>query len=510
MRPLIHGALWSGLNTAILRLGQFVVSIIAARLISPHEFGVFVVGLTIYLVIINISEIGVSSALVREIDNVDQIAPTVSTIAIASSFALAVFMYSTAPFLAQTLGAPGATDAVRVLAIPLLFAGPSAVPAALLTRDFLQGRKFAADLANFLIATITLVVLALDGQGVMALAWSRVAGQIASTILIYVLVPHRYAPGLDTGQARRLLRFGGPLAGANLVGFSLANIDFIAVGRLAGPLQLGYYNLAFTVTSWPTSILTTVLNSVIMPALARVRGGVSELARHINAAVATVCAVSFPITAACVALAHPLVTVLYGATWAPAAPILMVLATYGSVRILLSLFSDIMVVGGRTVKLLHLQLLWLAALAPAMFAAVYYGNAMGAAIAHVVVVIVIVVPAYLIVLVRSVGLPLRVLIAPAVRPLATAAMAGGAAYLVAVGMHSPWMKLLVGGGCFALIYVLALATWLLNLKRELVRLYGQHNRASQNIGSTGLSADEPNLDLTDSDNVYSVALRKEP
>ena len=474
-RKLAQGALWSGLNTAVLRLGQFVISIILARLISPHEFGVFVVALIIYLIVINVSELGVSAALVREIDNADRIAPTVSTIAIVSSAALAAVMYALAPVLAATLGAPDATDAVRVLAIPLLLAGPSAVPAALLTRDFRQDRRFVADLSNFVVANGTLLVFALDGHGVMALAWSRVAGQVVSTILLYVFAPRRYPPGFDVREARRLLRFGGPLAGANLASFTLINIDFMAIGRLAGPLQLGYYNLAFTVASWPPSIFTTILHSVTMPALARVRGGVSEVARHVNVAVAALCAVAFPVTAVCVVLAHPLVTVVYGTTWAPAAPILVVLALFGSVRVVLLLFSDVLVVMDRTRQLLHLQLLWLSVLAPAMFLAVDLGGALGAGVAQVLVAVVLVVPAYLVVLVRSVGLPLRVLVMPAGWPLAAAVTAGGMAYLVADRLASPWAKLVGAGGCFAVIYLLVLGVWLLHLKRELNGLYGHRN-----------------------------------
>jgi PST family polysaccharide transporter len=226
-------------NTAILRIGQFAVSIVIARLVSPHDFGVFVVALTIYVIVVNVSELGVSAALVREIDNADRIAPTVSTIAIATSGVLATLLFVSAPALASGLGAPAATDAVRVLAIPLLLAGPTAVPAALLTRDFQQGRKLIMDLAAFVVGNGVLVMLALGGSGVMALAWSRVAAQVTSVGLIFVVTKKRYRPGFDRREARRLLRFGAPLAGASLAGFGLGNIDFLIVGRLAGPVQLG-------------------------------------------------------------------------------------------------------------------------------------------------------------------------------------------------------------------------------------------------------------------------------
>jgi lipopolysaccharide exporter len=466
-----RAALWSTVNTAVVRLGQFAVSIVTARLISPHEFGVFVVAFTIYLIVINVSEIGVSSALVREVDNADRIAPTVSTIAMVTSAALATAVFVSAPVLAGALGASAATNAVRVLALPVLLAGPTAVPAALLVRDFRQGTKLLADMGNFIVATGTLLALALNGQGVMALAWSRVAGQLVTAVLLLVVAPRRYRPGFNRKEARRLLRFGAPLAGANLAGLGLANVDFMAIGRLAGPLQLGYYNLAFTVSGWPSSVFTSILYSVTLPALARVKGGVSEIGRHVAGALAALCAAAFPVTVACMMLAEPLVHIVYGARWAPAAPVLTVLAIFGSARVIISLFSDVLVAVGRTRVLLNLQLLWLAALVPAMIVAVYVGKGVGAAIAQVVVAFVVVLPAYVFVLVRSVGLSLRVLVRPAVYPLIAVVVSGGLAYLVDASLGSPWLKLGGAGACLLVIYVLLLGRWLLRLKGEFLALY---------------------------------------
>jgi len=480
-RSLMRGVLWSGLNTSILRLGQFMMSVVIARLVSPREFGVFIVAVTVYLIIINVSEIGVSTALVREVDNADRIAPTVSTIAIVNSALLAAGMYLAAPVLASALGAPAAAGAVRVLAIPLLLAGPTAVPAALLARDFLQGRKLITDLTNFIVANGLLLILALRGEGVMALAWSRAAGQAASAVLLYLVSAKRYWPGFDRHEARRLLRFGIPLAGANLAGFTLGNVDFITVGKLAGPLQLGYYNLAFSVSSWPSSVFTTILSSVTLPALARVKGGMAEVGRHVAAALSALCAAAFPVAVLCLVLAHPLVTVVYGARWAPSAQALVILAVFGAVRVIIALFSDLIVAVDRTRQLFQLQLVWLAALVPSIIGLVYLGKSTGAAAAQVLVAVCVVIPAYLLVLARSVGLRLRILLVPVGRPLLAAAFAGAASWLAAALVSPPLGKLGTGIAGFGVVYILFLGRWPLRLKRELTSLYGRQPQPAPHV-----------------------------
>jgi PST family polysaccharide transporter len=495
-RMLARGALWSSLSTTVLRLGQFVLSIIIARLISPHDFGVFVVASTVYLIVINISEVGVSTALVREVDNARRIAPTVSSIAIVNSALLAAVLFLAAPYLAATFGAPGATTAARVLAIPVLLAGPTAVPAALLTRDFRQGRKMAADLTNFVVANGILLVLALNGSGVMALAWSRVAGQVVSAVLLFALAPERYRPGFDRREAARLLRFGAPLAGSSLAVFILSNVDFMVVGRLAGPLQLGYYNLAFTVSSWPTSIFTAILTSVTLPALARVKGGITELGRHVSVALAALCAAAFLVATLGMVLAHPLVTVVYGSRWAPAAPILLVLAVFGAVRVTLALFYDVLVALGHTRWLFRLQLIWLGVLLPAMLLAVHLGGGRGAGFAHVFVAVLVVVPVHLIVLARAVRFPLKKLRGPVAYPLLAAILAGTASFLLADQFVSPWAKLMWGGAAFVVVYFGALGHWLLAIGRELVELYGRKGSRREATDGPAHAATAPTVDLT--------------
>ena len=66
---------------------------------------------------------------------------------------------------------------------------------------------------------------------------------------------YRYKPGFSRAQARFVLAFGLPLAGANLLNFILLNADYAFVGRLLGPSRLGIYMLAFNAASWSTSLL---------------------------------------------------------------------------------------------------------------------------------------------------------------------------------------------------------------------------------------------------------------
>ena len=83
--------------------------------------------------------------------------------------------------------------------------------------------------------TAVAIAMASAGFGAWSLAWSRVAGSVVLFALTFALAPERYRPAWDAALARRLLRFGLPLAGASIVVFAVMNVDYAVIGNILGP-----------------------------------------------------------------------------------------------------------------------------------------------------------------------------------------------------------------------------------------------------------------------------------
>ena len=481
------GVSWSAVNASVLKLGQFAVSIVAARIIAPDQFGIFAVALTVLAIIANVSDLGTGSAIVRDPARTPRIAPTVATIALFTSTALTTVVILSAAKLSAALGAAEATTAVQVLALTMVIGAFGVVPSAILTRDYRQRDKFAADLGNFVVSSALLVVLAMSGFGVMALAWSRLAGQLVATLLIIALVKERYRPGVDWAEAGPLLRFSLPLAGANLIAFGIANVDFMVIGRMRGALQLGYYNLAFTISSWPMSIFTGVLSNVTLTTLSRARSSTVDLERHLGAALSALAATAFPISALSMALANPLIATVYGERWAPAAAALVTLSLFGATRVVVSLLSDLLVALGLTRRLLVLQGVWLAVLVPAMVVGVKVWGIAGAGLANAAVALLVMIPAYLLASTHRSGLRLGWMIKPIAVPTVAAAAAGSAAWIVTQPIESSTLVQLLVGGCVGVVtFVLLAWRWLRRLRLTLRSLYGNPSDSGDDDASPEL------------------------
>lgn len=459
-----RGALWSGLSAVVLRAGNLAMGIVTARLLAPRDLGVFAVAATVHTLLVSASELGLGAALTRHSGDVRQVAPTVASLAMATSALLATLMMATAPTVARALGSPDATEVVRVLALTLLLTGVATVPAALLVRDFRQDKRFAAEVAGFVVSGLVVVVLLVRGWGPVGLAWARVAGSAAAAAVLVRLAPAWHRPSFDAREARRLVRFGLPLAGAGLVGITLTSLDYAVISRVQGGRALGLYVLAFTISSWPINIFTSTVRGVGVPAFARV--GPARLPRHVGSALRMLVTLALPVSALIAALADPLVAGLYGSRWGETARVLALLAVFGAIRVPLDLLDNVLVAIGATRHVLLIQSVWLLLLAPALVIGVRTEGIAGAAIAHIGVVTLVVLPMYVTCLTRLAGIDARMLARAVARPTLSAVAAGFAAHTVAARFAQPWLGLITGALVGALSYLAFLGPWLLSLWAE--------------------------------------------
>jgi lipopolysaccharide exporter len=449
-----RGALWVVASNLLLRLSNVFITAVVAHILSPHDFGVFAVALTAFAIVSSIGELGVSACLMRADLDIDRLAPTVASVSILSCGILGCAMAAFARPIAAALGSAAAVGPIRVISLAVFAVGAFAVPNAQLTRDFKQGKIFLANGIGFVFSTVLLITLAEAGGGAMAFAWAMVVRQFVMGGVLVAVAPRRYRPGFARSALSVILKFGLPLAGANFVNYILLNVDYVFVGHLLGAVELGVYMLAFTVASWPYGLLGSVINNVSLPAFSRVKHDPDLLRGAMASALRGVTLIVLPMCGMSIALAHPIVLTLYGARWVAAANVLVILSVYGAVFIPCLLFANMLAAFGRTKFLFVLQLIWIGTLVPAMALGVYKDGIVGAAYAHVAVILPIVLPSYLLVLKRVTGVRFAALgkaVLPAVLASSVAALA---AHGAASQLSSPLAQLIAGLATGGVIYVI--------------------------------------------------------
>jgi PST family polysaccharide transporter len=459
-----RGLGWSTISNLILRIGNFAVSLIMARLIAPEQFGVFAVALTVWSVLGTMAEFGLGSDLVRAKDPQRRI-PTVATMGLLTSGVLAAAMALSAGPLGAAFESPESEPVIRVMALGLIAFGFTIVPAAVLQRAFKQGTIFAVNGCALIVSTSVLIVLAVLGHGPMALAIGQVCGQVATAVGFFVATRLRPRFGFDRRIALESAAFCLPLALANLLSWLLISLDNLVVARVLSPVELGFYVLAFNVSTWPMTAVGQAIRVVALPAFARLDSR-TEQGRALAVVTGPVWAIGLLLGVGLATLSGPAIGLLYGDRWRPAAAALVGLALFGAVRVIFDLFATYLISLGATRPVLLVQAWWLLIMVPGMIAGVSWLGLAGAGLSHLVIAIVFVLPAYLVCLQRIGVRPaalLRSCLPPTLVAVPAAAILLGLAGLGLPDLATVLLGALIGAGLFAV----ALGRWWLRRLRSL-------------------------------------------
>ena len=445
---------WSFASTAVAKFSTLAIGIVLARILGPQEFGTFAVATVALLAVLSFNELGVSLAIVRWPGDPREIAPTVTTISVLSSSVMCLACYFGAPAFSAAMGAPAATPVVRLLGLSVVVSGLAAAPVAMLQRTFRQDRKMIADQVASWTSALTSIALALNGFGAMSLAIGQLAGSVVGAALFIAFAPRSLRFGFDPARARALLRFGLPLAGSSVVVFAVTNVDRLVVGAVLGPVPLGFYVLAANLANWPAAMFSVPVRSVAPALLARLQSDPPAMRATFLSTGGLLAAITLPACVVLATAADPLITLVYGQVWQPAAAVLTWLALLAALRILFELVYDYFVVLANTRVVLIVQIVWLAALVPALYYGASVGDAAGAAGAAFAVAAFVVAPVYLYELRRTRIAPVAVgrRLAPAVlASLGVAAVSVVAAQFISADLIAVLVAGLAAGAALALL-----------------------------------------------------------
>lgn len=478
-RRVVSGAAWSMAAGAILRLSGLCVGIVAARLLAPEDFGVFAVSLVVFTFIGQVAELGLHTAMLRaNNEEFDSVAPTALTLALISYSTLGVGLVLLAPVIASAFGTPEAVPALRVLAICVFLGAPATVPNSQLRRDFRMAVQSGIEFIGFLVSTVLLVTLALNGQGAMSLAWSRVAGQVVVVVCLQLVVAKRYLPGFRRDQARDILTLGMPLVGATLLGTFIAGINIFFIGRIAGAEEIGWFNMGDTIAAWPIGLFLPILLNVGLPLFAQIRHDPAVVQSVFTRCIELIVWVFWPVSVMLAALAPHLVEGFYGTKWLPAAAVVQVLALCKVGEIIFRLCVDVTVAGGYTRRYLVVQVAWLLVQVPAVWWAATHWGVEGVVWVNLAVTVGIVLPMHL-ALVRPMisGRIYQVFLTSGI-PAAAAVLAAFAAVIVSNWPSEPWSALLLGASAGGVIYLGLTFHW---AKGALARARGLRDMAGWEV-----------------------------
>lgn len=422
-----QGAAWLGSSRIGLQVLQFAVSIITARLLLPEEFGVAALALAVVAFAQLFTDLGLAAAIVHARKATAELLTTAFYLNVGCGLAIAAIVAGAAYPLSQLYGNDTLFGLLLIASLNFT-AVRGAVQTALLERTFNYKRLAIIETFAYGGGTCFVPVAAALGVG----AESLVLGPLLSTVTIsaslWLTVPWRPSGRPSRRAVRHLWEYSRGLVGFNTLTYWSRNLDTLMLGGAVSASQLGQYNRAFNLMMVPVQQMSMVVSRVLFPSLARLRDEPKRLGKAWLRGLEVTATLAMPITVAFAATAPALVAVLYGPRWAPAAPILELLALSAIPQIIGASSGGVYRALGLTGLLFRVGVVATSASTLAILGGLHWG-AQGVA-AALLIESWIALPIAVAPLFRAVEADLRDLIAPAVGIVAPSAALGVGAMAV--------------------------------------------------------------------------------
>jgi O-antigen/teichoic acid export membrane protein len=311
----VNGVIWSSIDRFTTQGIQFVFSILIARLLLPSDYGV-VAMLGIFLGVAGcFVDSGFGTALVRKIDRTEVDFSTVFYFNIIVSVLCYALLWIASPYIASFYDIPLLESVTKVLGLTLIINSISGIQSAKLSIaiDFKSRAK---------ISIITVVItgaiglwLAYNGYGVWALVFQSVVGALLRAILLCIVV--RWKPLLTfSGKSfRELFSFGSKLLASSLLDTAYNNVYTLVVGKVFNASTLGLYSRADSLAQFPSSNITSVLQSVTFPVLSSIQNEEERLANSYKRFLCLSAFIVFPLMIGLAAVADPLIRIVLTDKW---------------------------------------------------------------------------------------------------------------------------------------------------------------------------------------------------
>jgi O-antigen/teichoic acid export membrane protein len=383
-RKTARAATWAFLSSSGSRIVTLIGLSLLARLLAPREFGLLAFALTYIVYVDTIADLGSGTALIYWPDRREEAAQVTFLINLGAGLFWCSLTFLLAPFIASFFNATNGTGIVRALSLTFFVKYLGNTHDALMRKDLRFQSAAVPEVSMAAVKMFVSLALAWRGFGAWSLVWGHLAGLLAWTGLLWVMIPWRPTLTFPRDLFKPMLAYGRGIIFVNVLSSVQKQTDLLFISRWQGMTALGLYQLAGKIPEATVAMIYRVAGNVLLPAFSRVSAEGKNPKNVYLAAARYVGAATLPIACGLALLARPYVLLAFGEKWVEAAPIVSALAILAGIRSLSAHPGDVLKATGRVSLLARLGFLRVALIVIAIVAAARY-SALAVAVALVVV-----------------------------------------------------------------------------------------------------------------------------
>ncbi len=317
----------------VINIGiQLVSTIVLSRLLTPNDYGVMAMVMSITAFAGLFRDMGLSSATIQRPNLTEAQQSNLFWVNVAMGTLLTATICALSPAVAWFYQRPEILSVMMASSGVFMLGSLSTQHGARLIRSLKFGRHALAGIAGGLVGLGTSIILAIKGYSYWSLVWGNLLSGITTTILIFTFAP--FLPSLPrrgTG-VKEILMFGANVTAFDFINYFHRNLDKILIGRFDGPEPLGLYNRAYSLLMLPINSIRGPINSIGFPAMSQLSREPEAFRAYYIKITNLLALLSMPLMAFLLLTSDSVIEVALGKKWLEIVPIFSILATVGFVQ----------------------------------------------------------------------------------------------------------------------------------------------------------------------------------
>ena len=371
------GISWNFANQMLAQALQFVVMIILARLLTPHDYGVVGLVLTFTGFAAIFVDLGLTPAVIQKQDITQTELSTAFWMNNAMGWIVLALLWVLAEPIATFYREPLLIWVTRITAFSFVLTPLISLPRALMQRKLRFRTLTKLNVAALVVSSGVAIWFAVKGFGYWSLVAQTLAVSAANALFLWWAVKWHPSFTFSGAALRGFFGFSGYLSAGEIIGYWTRNLDKVMLGRMAGTMELGLYTRAYALMLMPIQQVSRVIDPVLFPAYSMIQHDRHEIAQIYLKITRLVALLTFPICFGLWAMAEPAVLAVLGERWRDTIPIVKILCPLGAIQSILYLNTSLYLSQGRTRRAMVVRASATAALAVVFYFGLKTGGLMG-------------------------------------------------------------------------------------------------------------------------------------
>ncbi|MFH1971049.1 MAG: lipopolysaccharide biosynthesis protein [Patescibacteria group bacterium] len=331
-KQTLKGISWLGALRLITRAFTFVRLAILARLLTPGEFGLFGIATLVLAFLEIITETGINVFFIQDEGKLDEYLDTAYVISIIRGILISLLIIIITPLIARFFNAEGSKPLLYFIAlIPFIrgFINPSSVK---FQKELEFNKEFYFRTGIFFADSLVAIIAAIYLRSASSLVWGMIAGVIVEVLVSQLFIKPQPKIIFNFKKLKKVFDRGKWVTASSFLQYLFANTDSSVIGRIMNSTYLGYYQMAYKISTLPITEISNVFYNVTFPVFSKFQNDKERLRRAFLKSTSAIALTAVPLGLVIYIFAKEIVLIVLGNEWMQVVAPLKILSIYGILR----------------------------------------------------------------------------------------------------------------------------------------------------------------------------------